>query len=633
MSDSTSVISKVLETETGKFISKKIFGRLENALSKRTHQREADDILLTIVPIEARMQEKIFEKISDRYLTFRTLLSRDVDVFINDIYHPLRIKPFKDDVSPLTLAEGVSFEFPKIACIVGKAGQGKTTFLRKLFINELYSTSGKFPLIITLRRIDWSDKELTAAKLVANEFKELGITVEEVACSYLLQLDRLKIFYDGYDEIETEFRSRALRLITRTYTTFGTKCIVTTRPATEAQLYGGEIQNYSLMDLAEIDVIQIISNHSLISDEDKEQLLSVIKNKKEIAKILVTPIIVDIFISTYNSLVTDPSTVIDFYEQLFQVLAATHDRLKVMFERKGKSGLNNAELEKIFRFASFKLLNKKNDITYHDFDVVEAFNCAVNKLGLEATDSHLDVIDKTSLIKQDGHDYSYLHKSIIEFFAAKHIQYLSDDTREKYYKYIIENYRNSHENVLRYLSKIDEDMFYMVFVKTLVESIKAITDLYKKESFGKLTKSAFFVGTSIDSFIVTKESNSETISIKPDLELDTDNQKIISIFNMLTAILDLALPILNNMDIVEHQLCQDIDITKDIYKKINKKSSDDNVYYRVSAANLMDFNKYEDQVIAKSELDSFYSNILKLDEDVKMKGRIYNEKNALSQFY
>jgi hypothetical protein len=630
MSESSSVISKVLETETGKFISRKIFGRLESALTKRSSQREADNILLSIVPIEARMQEKIFEKISDRYLTFRTLLSRDVDVFINDIYYPLCIKPFKDDISPITLVEGVSFEFPKIACIVGKAGQGKTTFLRKLFINELYSTSGKFPLIITLRRVDWSDNSLTPAKLVANEFKELGIIVEEVACSYLLQLDRLRIFYDGYDEIETEFRSRALRLITQTYTRFGTKCIVTTRPATEAQLYGGEIHNYSLMDLTEIDVIQIISNHTIISDEDKEQLLNVIENKKEIAKILVTPIIVDIFISTYNSLVTDPSSVIDFYEQLFQVLAASHDRLKVMFERKGKSGLNNAELEKIFRFASFHLLNKKNDITYRDFDVVEAFNLAVNKLGLEAIDSHLDVIDKTSLIKQDGHDYSYLHKSIIEFFAAKHIQSLSDDTREKYYKYIIENYRNSHENVLRYLSKIDEDMFYMVFVKTLVESVKATTDLYKKESFGKLTQSAFFVGTSFHSFIVTKESNNETTSITPDLKLDIDDQKVINTFNKLASILDLALPVLNNMSTVEQELSKVIDIHNN---ETMKKLLGDNADYRVSVANLMDFDKYEDQVIIKSELNSFYSNLLKLDEDVKIKEQIYNEKNALSQFY
>jgi hypothetical protein len=630
MSESSSVISKVLETETGKFISKKIFGRLENALTKRSSQREADVILDSIAPIKDIMQEKIFEKISDRYLTFRTLLSRDVDVFINDIYHPLCIKPFKDNISPITLVEGVSFVFPKIACIVGKAGQGKTTFLRKLFINELYSTSGKFPLIITLRRVDWSDNSLTPAKLVANEFKELGITVEEVACSYLLQLDRLRIFYDGYDEIETEFRSRALKLITQTYTTFGTKCIVTTRPATEAQLYGGEIHNYSLMDLSEIDVIQIISNHTLISDEDKKQLLNVIKNKKEIAKILVTPIIVDIFISTYNSLVTDPSSVIDFYEQLFQVLAASHDRLKVMFERKGKSGLSNADLEKIFRSASFYLLNKKNDITFRDFDVVEAFNLAVNKLSLDATDSHLDVIDKTSLIKQDGHDYSYLHKSIIEFFAAKHILSLSDDTREKYYKYIIENYRNSHENVLRYLSKIDEDMFYMVFVKTLVESVKATTDLYKKENFGKLTQSAFFVGTSFHSFIVTKESSNEEMSITPDLQLDSDDQSVINTFNKLASILDLTLPILNNMKKVEQELIQTLDIHKN---KALKKALEDNAYCRVSVAKIMDFDKYENQVIVKSELKSFYSNLLKLDEDVKIKEQIYNEKNALSQFY
>ncbi|MFT5760722.1 MAG: hypothetical protein ACI9LM_005509 [Alteromonadaceae bacterium] len=636
MSESSSVITKVLETETGKFISKKLFSRLENTLSKSTNQQEADNILQTIAPIKKDMEQKIFDKISDRYLTFRTLLSRDVDVFINDIYYPLRIKSFKDGTAPLTLSKEASFEYPKIACIVGKAGQGKTTFLRKLFINELSSKSGQFPLIITLRRVDWSDNDLTPARLVANEFKELGITVKEDACSYLLQLDRLKIFYDGYDEVENEFRSHALKLITQTYTTFGAKCVVTTRPATEVQLYGGEIHNYALMDLTEIDVIQIIKSHTLISDIDKKQLLNVIVNKKEITKILLTPIIVDIFISTYNSLVAEPSTVIDFYEQLFQTLAATHDRLKVMFARKGISGLNNFELEKVFRSASFQLLNKKNDITFRDSDVVDAFNFATKKLGLEVSDSHIDVINKTSLIKQDGHDYSYLHKSIIEFFAAKHIRSLSDEARQKYYKYIIENYKASHENVLRYLSNIDEDMFYITFVKTIVESIKKTTDIYETENLFKLTPSVFFLGSSFHSLIISKEINSEEISIKPDLELNINDQNIQTNFLKLASILDLTLPTINQtnvIELVELQLAKKVDLKGNKYKDITKSKSSEHTYYRVNVANQIDFDKHEGLLIPKVELVSFYNDLLNLDKDVKKKKILYDEKNALSQFY
>jgi hypothetical protein len=636
MSESSSVITKVLETETGKFISKKLFSRLENTLSKSTNQQEADNILQTIAPIKKDMEQKIFDKISDRYLTFRTLLSRDVDVFINDIYYPLRIKSFKDGTAPLTLSKEASFEYPKIACIVGKAGQGKTTFLRKLFINELSSKSGQFPLIITLRRVDWSDNDLTPARLVANEFKELGITVKEDACSYLLQLDRLKIFYDGYDEVENEFRSHALKLITQTYTTFGAKCVVTTRPATEVQLYGGEIHNYALMDLTEIDVIQIIKSHTLISDIDKKQLLNVIVNKKEITKILLTPIIVDIFISTYNSLVAEPSTVIDFYEQLFQTLAATHDRLKVMFARKGISGLNNFELEKVFRSASFQLLNKKNDITFRDSDVVDAFNFATKKLGLEVSDSHIDVINKTSLIKQDGHDYSYLHKSIIEFFAAKHIRSLSDEARQKYYKYIIENYKASHENVLRYLSNIDEDMFYITFVKTIVESIKKTTDIYETENLFKLTPSVFFLGSSFHSLIISKEINSEEISIKPDLELNINDQSIQTNFLKLASILDLTLPTINQtnvIELVELQLAKKVDLKGNKYKDITKSKSSEHTYYRVNVANQIDFDKHEGLLIPKVELVSFYNDLLNLDKDVKKKEILYDEKNALSQFY
>ncbi|MGR5245371.1 hypothetical protein ACP3VU_11640 [Vibrio sp. PNB23_22_6] len=134
MSESSSLIVKAFETETGKYISNKLFGKLETTLRSNSDQREANEVLDTIAPINSFMEQQIFEKVTDRYLTFRTLLSRDNDVFIDEIYHPLKITSMRTSTELITLSENTEFPFPKIACIVGKAGQGKTTILRKMFL-------------------------------------------------------------------------------------------------------------------------------------------------------------------------------------------------------------------------------------------------------------------------------------------------------------------------------------------------------------------------------------------------------------------------------------------------------------------------------------------------------------------
>lgn len=633
MSESQSVMGKMIETETGKYIAKKLFGGLEKALKANSTTLEAEHVLASISLIEDGLLSDFFEKVSDRYLSFRTLLSRDVDVYIDEIYHPLRIKPLGNINEPVSLIDNLSFDFPKIACIVGKAGQGKTTILRKLFLNHISNESQQFPLIITLRRVDWQDSDLSPSRLVKNEFNELGITISEEACSFLLQMNRLKIFFDGYDEVETEFRRIALRIIIETYTTFNTKCIVTARPGTEVQLYGGEVQNYVLMDLNREDVIQIIESHKLIGTQDKEQLLEVVNSKKDITNILLTPIIVDIFISTYNSLVAEPTTIIDFYEQLFQTLTSSHDRLKIMFERNGQSGLTNSQLVKVFQTASFNLLNKKNDINFRDFDLVNAFNFACKKHGFDVKDTHLDVINKTSLIKQDGHDYSYLHKSIIEFYAAKHVKELSDESRKGYYQFILNNYNAAHENVLRYLSKIDSDLFYLIFVKSLIENIKEHTKIYDQNCREILTVDTFLVGASFDSIIVSKEVDNGKMSFTPQLELSQNKRKVVNYFLMFSSILDLKIPAVR-VDVVKEMILNltenDIDIISGIVPYKREANID---YYEVEIDKVINLEKDSADIISLQELSSFYDQLLELEVFIERKQESYEYKNALDQFY
>lgn len=632
MSDVGNIASKVLETATGKYIAGKLFGRLDKALSSNAQQKEVQEVLATIEPVHPRDQQKIFDMVCDRYLKFRTLLSRDRDVFIDEIYHPLKLKNLSSSVNhPLILNKESVLDLPKITCIIGKAGQGKTTILRKVFVNYLSSSCGKFPLIIALRKVDWNDENLSPAKLVSNEFRELGIYVSELVSSYLLQEGRLRILYDGFDEVELNKRGYALRIITETHTTYGSNCIVTTRPGTDITYYGGSVSNYELMDLELEDVKSIIDRHTLVPQQDKVQLLSVIENKADISSILLTPIIVDIFISTYPQLEADPTNVVDVYEQLFQALASTHDKLKISFERKGKSKLTNRQLQNVFQTASFMLLNQKSEVTFSNLELIEAFARASVKHGYEASDTHEDVIDKTSLIKQEGNDYSYLHKSILEFFAAKHIALLNDNARQAYYEFIFTNYNSTHENVLRYLSAIDRELFYITFVGQAIDSVKGKSGEFYKGT-PKVTDDVLKICLKADTFLVSTKFGKEDFQVRFDYEL-MDRLR-----DILGSVLDVPTNIYHANEVLEQAQQQ----SSKIFQIINDRkpcSTDvdetgETRTYRVKILELFDFeSELLQQMNTNKYVPLLFDTLKQLDLEVEHLKEIYRQKNAISQFY
>lgn len=442
----------------------------------------------------------------------------------------------------------------------------------------------------------------------------------------------MRVLFDGFDEVPSDYRRSAIKIITKTYNDYGSQCIVTTRPGTDIQLYGGEVHNYTLMDLTTEDVIKIINNHALIQTQDKIQLVEVISTKESIAKILLTPIIVDIFISTYNSLVSDPTTIIDFYDELFLALSSAHDRLKVSFAREGLSGLKNRDLQKVFQTASFRLLVIKNEITHRENEIEDAFDYATKKLGFETGNTHLDVINKTSLILQDGQEFSYIHKSIFEFYAAKHIQSLSDESRIKYYNTLFNDYNHSHENVLKFLSKIDSDLFYINFVSLILNEIKLSTSLYDDSSKNRLTLDVFYILYRVDTVMIESTDERKTWSIKPVAQLDNIRRNIL--IAMLFNILEVSIYsfISDPFKFIKISDCDEQEIINRM-ELVEGDNKEERVYRCTLKLNdLLNLDDIKHRVVIDSDLEVFFKSLYDLDNEVKSRQKIYDYKNALDQF-
>ncbi|KJG14530.1 hypothetical protein UB38_02750 [Photobacterium iliopiscarium] len=91
MSNTDSFLTKAIETETGKYVSGLLFKKLDKLLEIRNRDVEISNALSSIIiPNDAEKRAILEEKVIDRYLKFKTINSDNVDVHIDDIYHPLK---------------------------------------------------------------------------------------------------------------------------------------------------------------------------------------------------------------------------------------------------------------------------------------------------------------------------------------------------------------------------------------------------------------------------------------------------------------------------------------------------------------------------------------------------------------
>ncbi|WP_318512062.1 NACHT domain-containing protein [Photobacterium leiognathi] len=478
MSSTESILSKTFQTETGKYVLGKLFKRLDKLLEIRNKDHEITDALNAIrIPNDPVKRARLEEKIIDRYLKFKTINSDNVDVHIDDIYHPLQLS-FCDNNTQNLVDDTFTLTNRKITCLIGKAGQGKTTLLRKLIQKELIDDNGKIPLLIILRDINW-EKTYDVCEIVSLEFDRFGVSIPKEAVKYLLQFNKLFVCFDGYDEVKDEHRRIALTAINECFSKYDCQTVVTTRPGTQVTLSLDSSRNVTLLDLTLDDVYKIIDINKSIGEEYKEELKKAANSKDEIKSILLTPIIVDIFILVYGSMDAEPNTLTEFYGQLFSIIISKHDRFKYL-TRQSESGLDNSKLHDVFCYACFKMILEKSSLDLKEGELMKVFADSCDRLGFKDHNnlSHMDIVNKTSLIKLDGNHYSFIHKTILEYHAARSIANLDSNLKDKFFLYLVEKYDTSFDNVLSFYKDIDTPSFYKYFVSRIL-STSQIKSHYK----------------------------------------------------------------------------------------------------------------------------------------------------------
>ncbi|MBH0070815.1 NACHT domain-containing protein [Pseudoalteromonas sp. NZS127] len=399
------------------------------------------------------------ERYVNRFLKMRTLHSAESDVYLNEIYSPLRIVK-QGGSEEFIVGDTFTLNFNRTVNIIGIAGQGKSTILRKLFLEEIYKAE-RFPFFIELRKIE----ESSILDYLKQQLEDISLSLIEGDVEILLQSRKVVLMLDGFDEVISSRRHRLLNEINQLKTRYNCSVIVTSRPGTEI-CTEIDIINFKVKTLNCNEIISIILK--LEKNAVNEELKDLIIHNLQLQGTLVSPILVNLLYVCYPYLDIVPKNVIDFYDKLFITLFSRHDKIK-NFNRERSSQVSSIEAGNIFNAFCFDSLNK-NVMEFTEESLYKFLNSALklNGTSLELTEKvQNDLIDITCLIQKDGFDkYLFLHKSIQEFHAAKFIASLPHVHKEKFYLKLLEviDEEDKFDNVLQFLKEIDTNDYNALLV-------------------------------------------------------------------------------------------------------------------------------------------------------------------------
>lgn len=562
--------------------------------------------------ITAFKSRDVLKKYSQNYVnkvfTFRTLLHSNHDVYLDEIYYPLTIRSIIDHDHPILVTDNTILPDHTPIVISGLAGQGKTVIMRKLFLEEL-NYKNKLPFFITLRQIS-SFENLSCEQLLADHMHSNGVQCSLEDVQYLLKNSSTSFYFDGFDEIPSNQRLYAIEVINDFRYKYDCKVVVSSRPDTEMLRQPG-YNVYTIDFLDGKNLVGIISN-IIQKKELLNFFITLLDKNKLIQSCITTPILLDIFIVTSRNLNHEPRSIIDYYDGLFPALMYRHDLIK-NFTRYKKSNLHDRELENCFSLFSFlSYIEHKNDFTKEE--LVLYFKKAVELNKMQALPESIleDILDTTNLITLDGYNnYSYLHRSIQEFYAAKYFRVLDSESKEPLYNNmsIFPSIDGYYFFFMFFLSCIDSYSFTELY---LLKQLKRY-NLYKNNKVRILNKEEFKSGFNVfDLFFNLSTYKSINISYQSDFIISIVDH--IDIFHIL-----LNNSILSANDRITHHAIVYIESQFD---KKNRNLIDNNLIPYKKLGNVADSN---DSLAVIYEMSSVYEY---LDDFDKVIDELYKKHLA-----
>lgn len=413
----------------------------------------------------------------EKILHVKTLASQDQAVFIDDIYVPLQLEGV--NTISIEVMGKTTLDFVNRAILIkGLAGQGKSTILRKLLANDA-KIVGRLPIFYELKNYQGG----TIESAIAKNLEQSGIALSTEHVKIVLDDSNVKLYLDAFDETPPEFRSELLEEIGRLINRYNCHLICTTRPDTELNsLVHADI--YRVAPLSSEQVEAIIYKTS--ADPDKAFELCEALRRSPLHQgpesILRSPILVVLFCISYNLGEEIPTTLSQFYANIFDTVFYRHDNLKGKVNRIRHWNDNRRIYRALFDYFCF--ISQRSGV--NSFTREKFTDFIADSLAYMSEDKYLadkvadELISITNLVIQDGfNEYRFVHKSIQEFFSSSLICSLSTDKKVGFYKLCRTDvaFNSVFSNTLFFLEEID---YYAYCEYYLIPAVSNLLNLSKK---------------------------------------------------------------------------------------------------------------------------------------------------------
>jgi len=360
------------------------------------------------------------------------------------------------------------FKKKQFITLIGNAGSGKSTIVKYLFLNSI-ETKFRLPIKVELRYLnDFSGSVIDFIK--EKIFKLNKLATHDRIIERIMSSGDFIFFLDGYDEINSTKKERITKEIDELVKLYNKNFyLLTSRPYTEIDLLP-LFYNFEVCELSDEDINQFIKKQ--ISIEEKELCNKIIEavNSQEnnsYKSFLSNPLLLSMFILTFQSYSSIPQKRSEFYSQVFDALYSVHDSMsKLAFVREKQSGLSKeyiVEVLKLFSFISY--FDEKFIFDTHYLNEKLIFIKSKKKSLVFDNEKFInDLQVAIGVLNKEGTDYTFPHRSLQEYFAAIYIASLNDENNKKVvYKKIInvltdhkQFRKTSRDNFHFLLSELDE---------------------------------------------------------------------------------------------------------------------------------------------------------------------------------
>lgn len=441
---------------------------------------------------------KILEYLNTEYeLNYKTktILHRSEPVELDKFYQALylhKISPqwgrrFIIEETDRISTENIESLFQKGngITIIGTAGSGKSTLVKYLFVDAI-KRKYKIPIKVELRYLNkYSGNLLSYIKNDIIKFSDIAQSDRVV--ERLLNSGQFVIFFDGYDEISSNKKEEITKdicNITKKYKL--NKYILTSRPFVSVDMLEN-FYNYQVCDLS-IDEIKSFVRKQFYDSEKEiaEKIIETINNEDAhtYKSFLSNPLLLSMFIITYQTDSNIPQKRSEYYNQVFNTLYSAHDTSsKLGFDRERKTGLtkeNFVDLLKRFSFISFFNHNYTFPVTYFETEIQKIKKDLNLNFSNEDLLSDLEVA--IGILTQEGVDITYPHRSLQEYFAALFVTSLTYNNKLQVYRNLlfrlfndILNNRilqNDNVNFFSLLGEMDRIIFYKELIIPILKDLK-----------------------------------------------------------------------------------------------------------------------------------------------------------------